>query len=493
LRQGFVESSDGNGFVSTLANTREERPASSNDLVTDLAYVVLLAQVGHVFRSKLEDEDSSSYLAWRSLCALFIPIWFQWLWTQSFLNRFEQSDAIFFVIFVCNLALAAAFGSCTTGCGEGADRIGDCAAFCKVVSAGQAFLALLHMYAGCFDRFRRPTIWFELVMPNLVAACLWQMPAVVGSHTAFIATWGIAIASEGLHMLVILPSVRHKCLKREQGPASRVCLNLGLWAERQQLFIILSLGEILVSAVKENERIPACMLVVVLAAVLKGLYFDLSTVVPLNTGSGQSDFDHAMRATRARGMLWTYSHLPLNIFLVAVGGTMDIFLEHGATMNKKVASNFACALAGICFTGTLADTLHVYKGSRRLHAGSRYHGKMVVCARLAIATLIALLPHTGLEYVAPDTPEHAHEQAGGDGKTLVAFEIVLLVLFSATGSGWSLEWCTKKPYDTAVRRSIELAHRHRRAPPSPSADSHLTDLESDNCVAPAALTAASDC
>jgi len=86
------------------------RACSTNDLVTDLIYVILLAALGRAFRAEGESGASGSDeahpsddvhhgddhagngsenwpIAFRDFCAIFAPLWLQWNAVQSAVNR----------------------------------------------------------------------------------------------------------------------------------------------------------------------------------------------------------------------------------------------------------------------------------------------------------------------------------------------------------------------------------------------------------------------
>ena len=70
-RQRWVKDPDSGRFVSSLAHATEERVATTNDLVLDLVYVVLLSRLGAVLRDSLHFGKGFSLMTFLSL---FIPI-----------------------------------------------------------------------------------------------------------------------------------------------------------------------------------------------------------------------------------------------------------------------------------------------------------------------------------------------------------------------------------------------------------------------------------
>lgn len=121
-------------YVNSLSiGCQEKRTASVSDLVLDLCYVVLLAQIGKSFRAEL---DNNAWYAFRDFFALFLPIWWQWYRTQRLLNYWETRDFVFTMFFVVNLCLTAMLGMSTDKCGSGFDRTG-----CNKVRRDTTFFA----------------------------------------------------------------------------------------------------------------------------------------------------------------------------------------------------------------------------------------------------------------------------------------------------------------------------------------------------------------
>ena len=85
-----------------VTEQQAHRVCSTNDLVTDLIYVVILAGLGNGFRTESEPQDFDNTVSegeanasskvtllvgFRDFCALFAPVWFQWNAVQSAINR----------------------------------------------------------------------------------------------------------------------------------------------------------------------------------------------------------------------------------------------------------------------------------------------------------------------------------------------------------------------------------------------------------------------
>ncbi len=84
MRQSWVKNKDGSGKHNSAADREEERVASTNDLVLDLIFVVLLARIGVVFRENLELANTpdhpniTPFTSLRNFVILFVPMWMSW-------------------------------------------------------------------------------------------------------------------------------------------------------------------------------------------------------------------------------------------------------------------------------------------------------------------------------------------------------------------------------------------------------------------------------
>ena len=241
-----------NTWVSSLSRSKERRGATPSDLVLDLVYVVLLAQLGRAFRAELGND---AWLAFRDFVALFTPIWFQWNCVGHFLNRFEQKDVVFALYFVGNILTMAIVGISAERCGSATVREG-CAEFSWSIAGTRAWTVLYQLYAlKCNPKYWKAIAMY--IVPDIMTIIAWTitgfMPAgetcgdVVNScWGAFIFFWWLAIACDLLRFFTPMIVVRQLKLIKDRSEA--ISLNINLLAERHELFIIISIGEIIAAS-----------------------------------------------------------------------------------------------------------------------------------------------------------------------------------------------------------------------------------------------------
>lgn len=185
-------------------------------------------------------------------------------------------------------------------------------------------------------------------------------------------------------------------------------LNLEVFVERQELFIVISLGEIVAaasaheaSATHENHdeltnephedddartwSRMICVLIVLMAAFIKLRHFDCSEhPVPTGTGS-ESSHKHALSCSHERGILWVLLHIPLNAAIVLVGSIAEPLKVEG-TFDQKASWFLGGSIGTIILVLALIDVLHS-GGGEHLRLVSK---EIRTCVRIVFIGTIAI-------------------------------------------------------------------------------------------------------
>ncbi|GMI01983.1 hypothetical protein TrLO_g8152 [Triparma laevis f. longispina] len=374
-------------WVSSLSVTKERRGATPSDLVLDLVYVILLQQLGRAYRTEL---DSNALYAFRDFCSMFIPIWFQWGAVQLYLNKFEQKDVVFVFFFIGNVLTMANIGISAEECGSGTHRLG-CSEFAFSMAGARFWVFLFHGYAlyHNWNAFRLAS--YVYMLPDALIVLSWIivgfMPAgeecgddLNGCWAPFIFWWWFALFIDFLRLMT--PLIVYRILKWRTTKKESIPLNINLVSERNELFIIISIGEIIAASLASEPPTAAATdddgghhrllsddshgktisvysivpLVALIAALVKITYFDVAEH-PAPSGGSCTPRKHAMASSPFAGLAWVVLHLPLNICIVLLGAVLEPLKLHGE-FNQTAQQVCANCLGGIVLICSLFDVLH---------------------------------------------------------------------------------------------------------------------------------------
>mmetsp|Transcript_100241 Transcript_100241/g.286522 ORF Transcript_100241/g.286522 Transcript_100241/m.286522 type:complete len:493 (-) Transcript_100241:783-2261(-) len=243
-------------YLNTLSLSHEHRAAEPADLVLDLVFVVMLAGLGASFRAELfESEDASVGIAIRDFVAMFLPIWFQWNVINHYNNRFETHDMVNLVYFAGNFILSAVAGASSERCGSATSRKG-CQEFAWAIAGARLWTVLFTFYAAYHNK-RYSVAIFQYTVFDILVIILWMATSFMhsgeycGSEVnkcwiPFIFLWWLTLLIDTCR-LFLAPILSSK-LKLVKNRLEMIPLDVSLLAERHELFIILSIGEVVVSA-----------------------------------------------------------------------------------------------------------------------------------------------------------------------------------------------------------------------------------------------------
>ena len=388
-------------MISTLSLSHGHRAATPADLVLDLVFVVVLAKLGHTYHEMLEYEPG---LALQDFVAIFIPVWFQWINITNYCNRWDGDDIYHKIYFMGNLILMSLLGLTTITCGGGEAHHGEhdreCSGLVWSFAGARLWTCLYTLIALFFNPKYKKSIGLPFVF-DCAVSLIWlidgnlpqQEECGVDIHDAcwapFLFFWWFAIAVDFLKYLSI-PVVASSGWVTQ---AEQIPLNLALAGERQELFIIISLGEVIAASAgyaRDYFTVRAFGLVGFVATyvvMIKVRYFDFA-VHPEPSGHGDAMRKHALRTTPWRGMFFLLMHMPLNIAIVLLGAVMAIVMANVHLTHNSIiaASRSAGAIVFFC---TVLDMLHSNGQTVLVRKPYRFLINMV------FVVIYAILPYTG--------------------------------------------------------------------------------------------------
>lgn len=351
----------------------EPRHATWLELFYDLVFVVAVSQLAHTLSQDV------SWPGFLGFVVLFIPVWWAWIGTTFYANRFDSDDLGHRLLTGVQMLAVAAL-AINVHHGLGASSAG----FALAYAAVRAVLVLEYRWAGHhIPTARGLTNHYALGFG--LAACLWLISAFIPLPYRII-LWGFGLAIDFATPLTAQRHQRHLLPHSEHLP------------ERFGLFTIIVLGEAIIAVVNGVAE-QEWNLISVLTAVLGfSLAFSLWWVYFENVGGS------ALHSARATGRMkvyqvWLYVHLPLVIGLAATG----VGVEHVVASQTNLALPaperwLICGAVALCFLALaiLHRTGVIYFCKART---KHRVGAAVVLVALAIAGT-SLLPITVIAIVA---------------------------------------------------------------------------------------------
>jgi low temperature requirement protein LtrA len=291
--------------------TGEKRSATPLELFYDLAYVLVVAELAAAL---LKD------MSWTGVgvfAGLFVVMWFSWVSTTLYANRFDTDDVLFRIALLTDTAAVAGCAAAATGGLSGFD-----VPFAACFLIGRLILVGLYARAWWHVRDSRGTIVVYLVSTTTSAA-LWAVSLLVPAPARYV-LWGVAVLVEAVAPFVATWRGNTAPLHVEHLP------------ERFGLFVILVLGEVvagIVTGVHDAKWAGASVVVgavaFVVGAALWWTYFDAASV------SGKEELEEDAEDGMAgedeideRHDLYVYGHLPLALGVAATGVGLEELVLH---------------------------------------------------------------------------------------------------------------------------------------------------------------------
>eukprot|EP00158_Paraphelidium_tribonemae_P005795 Partr_v1_DN27527_c2_g1_i1_m30535 putative Bacterial low temperature requirement A protein (LtrA) len=302
-----------------LYRERGSRKVTWDELFMDLIYVSIM--------SKLAAQLKNGKISWLGINDYFltlIPMWIAWQQAVFYMNRYGRNDLLCRLTLYTSMALAFGMGLNAENAwnGDAAKNTGSLfIGTFLVVRLMFGVISLWHMY--CNPEFIRSMLYLN-ILPN-IAAFGWLASIFVSDLSTRRALWWSSYVAD---LLVFLGSLTIMNMPwARQLFDHRVALNIEHWVERLGLFLIIVLGEIIVSILGSSESPTFSFLYadsvfgLCIAISFEWLYFYL-----IDGYGGQ--FTHPVRYKGINGFLWTTLHLPLAASLTAAGAATGLLIKY---------------------------------------------------------------------------------------------------------------------------------------------------------------------
>ena len=312
--------------------TDETRGASRLELFFDLAFVLVIAELATGLREEV------SLGAALETAALFAVVWWSWMSSTLYANRFDHDDVLFRSIKLTGmLAVVGMAASVAEATGKHATVF--------VLSYVTIRVLLLLQYARAFRHVEAARDGIRIYLYGTGAgALLWVASLAVEGPVRY-GLWALGLLVDAAAPLLVTFS------------SSTVPLHLEHLPDRFSLFVILVLGES-VAAVAHGVHdaswavgsVLAGAVCFVIAAALWWIYFDLA-------GAGAKHLLQEAGGTSSTVShdIYVYGQLPLTLALVAVGVgiegmVLEGFAEVGAGLRSLLAGGVALYLVTVGVT-----------------------------------------------------------------------------------------------------------------------------------------------
>ncbi|ARV61727.1 low temperature requirement protein A [Nostocales cyanobacterium HT-58-2] len=277
-----------------------ERRATWLELFYDLVFVVAVSQVAHY----LHDHVSLSGVL--GFVALFIPIWWSWIGTTFYANRFDSDDIGRRLFTSLHMLTAAAMA---VNIHHGLDE--SSAGFAFAYALGRVVLVIEYVRAGQHIPQARP-LTNCYATGFSIAAFFWLVSIFVPIPWRFL-LWTLGLIIDFATPL----SARKLQLQLPPHPSHL--------PERFGLFTIIVLGEAIIAVVDGVSQQQWDVLTVVSAVFGLGIALSLWWVYFDNLGG--TPIQRAQTEGRIVVMnIWLYTHLPLVIGIAASGVAVELVL-----------------------------------------------------------------------------------------------------------------------------------------------------------------------
>jgi len=310
------------------------------ELYLDLVFVLAVGQLAHLI---VADPERSS--VWVTL-GLFFTLWWTWIGFAVLYNRHGDDAPLQRLLFLA--------GSVPAGVAAVAidpASVGNSTAFALSLAAVRLLLAAAHAVDGGWADFLRRRI----TRAYLASAVLFVISTEVPEPWRYV-LWAIAISAESGALLTedrdAARKARHDHDLKALAPADPAeALDAHHFAERFGLFLIILLGEVVISAgqasvdghVATAAGWAALVAAMILAAALWWLYFDAAAEINLRVLELSGGSPTIARAIFAVG------HMLPAFSLITIAAGVGLLLEGEP---PRIAYWLVCVGIGLYLTGT---------------------------------------------------------------------------------------------------------------------------------------------
>jgi len=350
--------------------TGEKRSATPLELFYDLAYVLVVAELAAALLKDM------SWTGVAVFAGLFVTMWFSWVSTTLYANRFDTDDVLFRIALLTDTAAVAGCAAAATGGLSGFD-----VPFAACFLIGRLILVGLYLRAWWHVRDSRGTITVYLTSTG-VSATLWAVSLLVPAPVRYV-LWGVAVLVEAAAPFVATWRGNTAPLHIEHLP------------ERFGLFVILVLGEVvagIVTGVHDAQWAGASVAVAAVAfvvgAALWWTYFDAASVS--GNEELQEDAEDGMAGedeVDERHDLYVYGHLPLALGVAATGVGLEELVLHPDEHLPSPAVWLAVGGVAVCLLGAGIVLAGVHK-----RVAAMWPWPIAALAPLAVLAVLPVRP-----------------------------------------------------------------------------------------------------
>lgn len=353
--------------------SEEERHATWLELFYDLVFVVAIAQLAH----NLADDVSLS--GFFGFVVLFVPVWWAWIGTTLYSNRFDSDDLGHRLLTGLQMvAIAALAVNVHHGLGESS------AGFALSYATVRLLLVVTYIRAIRSVPLARP-LTVRYAIGFAIAAGLWLISAFVPLPLRFI-FWALGLIVDFATPLSTLN------LQAKLPP------HQSHLPERMGLFTLIVLGESIIAVVdgvaEQKWQIRSAISAIFglsIAFSFWWLYFENVT--------GASIRDAAAEGKVATMQVWFYGHLPLVIGIAATGVGVEKVVSSDPTLALPENVRWLlCGSVALCFLSL--GILHLTRVIKYCKIRARYRSGAAAVLVLALAAGGGLLPLSLISLVA---------------------------------------------------------------------------------------------
>ncbi len=302
----------------------EPRHATWLELFYDLVFVVAVSQLAHNLSKDV------SLTGFFGFVMLFLPVWWTWIGTTFYANRFDSDDIGRRLLMGVQMLAVAAL-AVNVHHGLDSSSVG----FALSYAAARAVLVMEYLWAGWHIPTARG-LTTRYASGFAIAATLWLISAFVPIPFRFI-LWALGL------LVDFATPLSAKQFQLQFPP------HLEHLPERFGLFTIIVLGEAVIAVVNGVSEMEWNGMSVFAAVCGFGIAFSLWWVYFENVGGS------ALRAAGASGRLavyqiWLYGHFPLVIGLAAAGVGVEHIISSKANLALPTAERWLiCGSVALCF------------------------------------------------------------------------------------------------------------------------------------------------
>lgn len=270
-----------------LGDSESNRRVTWTELFYDLVYVATIVQLGDYL------SDNANWQGFLIFCLLFVPVWWAWVGTTFYANRFDSDDTLHRLLV---LAQIAGVYNMAISVGEG---LGDNTARFALAYAFVRFILVIMYFRAANAIPEAKALAMRYGRGFAIAAVIWTISAFIPAPLRYI-VWFIGFVFD---LGTPLSSIRLQMML----PPSASHL-----PERFGLFTILVLGEgflkVIGGMAGEVLAITDILLDtpgLIIAAAIWWVYFD-------------NVAETRFRINRFKAQVWLYTHLVMHLGLIAL-------------------------------------------------------------------------------------------------------------------------------------------------------------------------------